>query len=238
MKMAARSIREVADPRETPRYSLVEAAHYLRLPSATVSSWVRGRNYPVSRGERRSAPLIVRPLDEDARLSFSNLIEAFVLRALREAYRIEMGAVRNALSHAEKKYGIERLLLSKQLRAAPGQLFLDRYSDLIELSTAGQHAMREVLEPYLERIEYDGGLALKLYPVVRREGVSGPKTVAIDPRVAFGRPIVERRGIKTAMIAERFDVGESVKSIAVDYDLEIPDVEEAIRYERWSDKAA
>jgi len=62
--------------------------------------------------------------------------------------------------------------------------------------------------------------------------------VAIDPRVAFGRPIVERRGIKTAMIAERFDVGESVRSIATDYDLEIPDVEEAIRYERWSEKAA
>jgi len=238
MKTAPRAIREVLDPRETPRYSLVEAAHYLRLPPATVSSWVRGRSYPVSRGERRSAPLIVRPVDKNTRLSFSNLIEAFVLRALREAYRIEMGSVRNALAHAEKKYGVKRLFLSNELRAAPGQLFLDRYSDLIELSTAGQHAMRDVLEPYLERIEYDNGLALKLYPVVRREGVSGPKTVAIDPRVAFGRPIVERRGIKTAMIAERFDVGESVRSIADDYDLEIPDVEEAIRYERWSEKAA
>ena len=238
MKSATRSIREVVDPREAPRYSLVEAAHYLRLPAATLSSWIRGRSYPVTRGERRSAPLIVRPLDADTRLSFSNLIEAFVLRALREAYRIEMGSVRNALAHAEKKYGVKRLLLSKELRAAPGQLFLDRYSDLIELSTAGQHAMRDVLEPYLERIEYGGGLALKLYPVVRRAGVGGPKTVAIDPRVAFGRPIVERRGIKTAMIAERFDVGESVRSIATDYDLEIPDVEEAIRYERWSEKAA
>jgi uncharacterized protein (DUF433 family) len=238
MKATDRTRREIVDPRESPRYSLVEAANYLRLPVATLSSWVRGRSYPVSRGARRSEPLIVRPLDDDTRLAFSNLIEAFVLRALREAYRIEMGAVRSALTHAERKYGVKRLFLSKELRAAPGQVFLDRYTHLIELSSPGQHAIRDVLAPYLERIEYDGGLALRLYPLVRRAGVSGPRTVAIDPRVAFGRPIVERRGIKTAMIAERFDVGESVSAIANDYDLEIPDVEEAIRYERWSEKAA
>ena len=238
MKATVRSAREVVDPREAPRYSLVEAAHYLRLPSATLSSWVRGRSYPVAQGERRSAPLIVRPVADDARLSFSNLVEAFALRALREGFGIEMQAVRNARAHAEKKYGIKRLLLSKELRAAPGQLFLDRYFELIELATAGQHAMRNVLEPYLERIVYDRGIALRLYPVVRRDGISGPKTVAIDPQIAFGRPIVERHGIKTSMIAERFDVGETITAIAEDYDLEIPDVEEAIRYERWSEKAA
>jgi len=238
MKSTQRSNLDSVDERDAPRYLIVEAAHYLRLPPTTLSSWIHGRSYPVARGERRSAALFVRPVDGDSRLSFSNLIEAFVLRALRESYGVKMTAVRAAVAHAERRYGVKRLLMSKQLRAAPGRLFLDRYSDLIELASSGQHAMRNVLEPYLDRIEYDGGLALKLYPLVRREGVAGPRTVAIDPRMAFGRPIVEHRGIKTSAIAARFDVGESVSVIARDYDLEIPDVEEAIRYERWSDKAA
>jgi hypothetical protein len=31
------------DPRETPACSPAEAAHYLRIPLATLRSWVRGR---------------------------------------------------------------------------------------------------------------------------------------------------------------------------------------------------
>jgi uncharacterized protein (DUF433 family) len=49
--------------------------------------------------------------------------------------------------------------------------------------------------------------------------------------MAFGRPIVERKGITTSVIGERFRAGESMLDIAEDYDLEAFEVEEAIRYE-------
>lgn len=228
----------VTDPREDPRYTLIEAAHYLRLAPATLSSWVRGRSYRVSDGQKRFEPLIRRPDPRDTRLSFVNLVEAFVLRALRSSYRLQIYQVRTALSHAERKYGVHCLLANEQLRAAPGQLFLQRYRELIELASAGQRAMPEILEAYLDRLVFEAGCAIRLYPIARRDGERGPRIVVIDPKISFGRPIVEAKAIKTVILAERFDVGESIPNIAADYDLKADEVEEAIRYERWSEKAA
>jgi hypothetical protein len=105
------------DPREAPLYTLAEAAHYLHLPPATLRSWVEGR-YFTSGGERRFSPgVIVRPDSEDARLSFTNLVEAHVLRALRSEHGVPMQHVRKALDYAEARCGIQRLLISDQLRA-------------------------------------------------------------------------------------------------------------------------
>jgi uncharacterized protein (DUF433 family) len=54
----------------------------------------------------------------------------------------------------------------------------------------------------------------------------------IDPSIAFGRPILLRRGITTAVIAERIDAGESVGEVATDYELSSDEIEGAILYER------
>lgn len=71
------------DPREIPLYTVAEAAGYLHLPRATLRSWVDGRTYTASGEERRPPRLIERPDPGDDRLSFNNLVEAHVLRALR-----------------------------------------------------------------------------------------------------------------------------------------------------------
>ena len=54
----------------------------------------------------------------------------------------------------------------------------------------------------------------------------------IDPRIAFGRPIVARKGSSTSAIAERIDAGESLDDIAADYDLGQFEIEQAVLYER------
>lgn len=160
-----------------------------------------------------------------------------MLRALRETYGIKMLEVRRALNYAERQLGVPRLFLSEHLRASPGGIFFDRYERLIDLSS-GQMVLREIMRAYLERVVYQHGVAFRLYPLSHVEPQRAPRIVMLDPRIAYGRPIVEARGIKTATIAERFDVGESVLQIAEDYSLEPTHVEEAIRYERWSQKAA
>ena len=55
--------------------------------------------------------------------------------------------------------------------------------------------------------------------------------IAIDARIAFGRPVVLRQGIETASIAQRIDANESVDEVAEDYGLTIAEVEEAVVYE-------
>ncbi|HKI05885.1 MAG TPA: DUF433 domain-containing protein [Thermoanaerobaculia bacterium] len=220
------------DPNELPRYTVPEAAHYLRMPHETLKSWVVGRNYPVSGGEKHWAGLIKRPDDADPKLSFSNLIEAHVLLALRKQYGVKMKEIRESLEIAQERFNIPRVLLSPQLRATKGNVFLDQLHQLTNLSKGGQGAIPEILEAYLERIDWNvAGMPDRMHPLTRPDLLESPKLLAIDPRIAFGRPVVKRNAIKTSAIAERFRAGESISELADDYDLEVFEVEEALRYE-------
>jgi uncharacterized protein (DUF433 family) len=72
---------------------------------------------------------------------------------------------------------------------------------------------------------------VRLYPFVSAETPS-ERPIAIDPNIAFGRPVVLRRGISTGATAERIDVGETVADLAEDYDLSQAEIEQAVLYER------
>lgn len=144
-----------------------------------------------------------------------------------------MQAVRTALDYAEAELGIRRLLLSPELHTSGGELLLDKYGELLSLSRAGQLAMRLVLEAYLERVERDQeDFPVRLYPFTGRDVISGPKTILIDPQISFGRPVLVRGCIKTAVLAERVDSGESIEELARDYELPRSEIEAAILYER------
>jgi uncharacterized protein (DUF433 family) len=221
------------EPVEIPRYSMAEAAKYLRMSDSTLKTWVAGRNYPVASGQKHWAGLIHRPDPDDSRLSFLNLIEAHVLLALRRQYRVKMPEVRIALDFAREALHVERVLLSQNLRVTTGNVFLEHLGGLINLGRAGQGAIPEILQAYLERIEWDRrNFPVKLFPLTQADYTDAPKVLAIDPVVAFGRPVIERKAITTSVIAERFfQARESIEVIAEDYDLETFEVEEAIRYE-------
>lgn len=217
---------------DLPAYPIAEAALYVRVAPATLRSWVVGREYPTSKGTRHFRPLI-RLADRRQRLlSFNNLVEAHVLRALRTTHGTPIPSIRKALDYGESELGIERLLLSHELSTDKRELFLDRYGELINLSRAGQLAMRAVLETHLSRIQRDSSaFPLRLFPFVKTEGSHAPRHIAIDPAVGFGRPILRRRGVSTRAIVDRINAGESVEEIAADYGLEEIEVQEAIVYE-------
>jgi uncharacterized protein (DUF433 family) len=219
------------DLRDQPAYALAEASRYLKLPTATLRSWVVGRPYPKADGVAHSRPLIHPPNKSPLLLSFWNLIEAHVLRSLRTEHGVSIKAVRQALSYAERTEKINRLLLSKDLRTDAGRLFVDKYSELIDLSASGQLAMRKLFEEHLKRVDWeDWQFPVRLYPFV--SGQSERRPIAIDPKIAFGRPVVLRAGISTGAIATRIDAGESVQALAEDYDLRPEEIEEAVLYER------
>ena len=154
-----------------------------------------------------------------------------MLRSLRTEHAISIKSVREALRFAEKSENIDRLLLRKDLETEAGKLFLRKYGELIELSGSGQLAMRKLFEEHLKRVEWDEWqFPVRLYPFV--SGDSERRPIAIDPSIAFGRPIVLRAGVSTGVIAERIDAGESVADLADDYGLTTEEVEQAVVYER------
>lgn len=221
------------DIRHQPAYSLAEGARYLRLPAATLRTWTLGRAYPTTKGEGRFKPLIRPASAGPTSLSFWNLIEAHVLRALRTGHGVTLKAVRQAVSFAEKELDIDRLLLRPELRSEAGQLFLQHYGQLINLSASGQLAMRHVLEAHLARVTWDEArFPIRLHPFLTSEIPDGSMPIAIDPTVAFGRPVLVAQGVSTAAIVARIDAGEQPAEVALDYGLTLADVEQAMLYER------
>jgi len=233
MRASPRRGEKPFDPRNTAAYPLAEAARYLKLPSATLRSWVIGRRYPKGEGVAQFQPLIRPPSSRPPLLSFWNLIEAHVLRSLRTEHGISLKDLRQALRYAEGHLQIQRLLLDKRLCTEAGKLFLERYGQLINLSASGQLAMRRVFDEHLKRIEWgDFAFPIRLYPFISSSAETPERPIAIDPHIAFGRPIVVSAGVTTQAIADRIDAGEGIDEIASDYGLERGDIEQAVLYER------
>ncbi len=220
------------DPRDRPRYTYAETARATGVPATTVGAWVRGQVYPRKHSVGRFEAVIRRPVADDSRLSFNNLIEVHVLRALRTVHDVKLKEIRTAIGLAEQEFDIERLLIHSDLRTSGGQLFLDNYFQLVELSTSAQIAMRSILEQYLERVAFDEmKLAAEFFPIERSPLHRGEKLVLVSPFVSFGQPVIARVGVTTHAVAERVNAGEDRALLIEDYGLEESEFDEAILFE-------
>ena len=86
------------DVREVPAYTISEAAHYLSLSYSTLRSWIAGQPYSY-RGERKMFRAVIKPADPQTHeLSFSNLVEAYVLTAIRRERQIGLPTIRDRKS--------------------------------------------------------------------------------------------------------------------------------------------
>jgi uncharacterized protein (DUF433 family) len=221
-----------SDPRELASYTLSEAAHYLRLPRATLRSWVLGRHYPTQSGKGFFRPVIIPAENEPTILSFINLVEAHVLGAIRRQHKVPLPAVRKALRYVTQQFPSRHPLADQSFETDGLNLFVEKFGQLINVSSEGQLAIREVLEAHLRRIERDpSGAPLRLYLFTRMAGSDEPKSVVIDPFVSFGRPVLAGTSVPTSAVAERYKAGETIESLSNDYDCPPLQIEEAIRCE-------
>ncbi len=220
------------DPANIPRYTRIDAERATGVPASTIGVWVHGMPFTNRKGTKkgRYEPVIALPEPEDPRLSFNNLLEVNVLRALREVHEVKLRSVREAIENAKQEHQIERLLIHPNLRTSGGALFLDYYFQLVELSHSKQMAMRTILEHSLQRVELDKQLRPSFFPEPRHMAPAA-RPILVSPYVSFGNAILERRGISTYAIRSRVDAGETRAAIVADYELTEEEFEEAILYE-------
>jgi len=84
---------------DTPAYTLREAGRLSGISLGTLHAWTHG-----------PSPIIRLAGD---RWSFTNLVEAYTLRALRKAHGMRLSEVRNAVRNAEEKLGLRHPLASR-----------------------------------------------------------------------------------------------------------------------------
>jgi uncharacterized protein (DUF433 family) len=228
-----------ADPRELPAYGISEAAHYLSIPDNTVRSWVCGRSFPAKGGSRRSQR-VIQPADPRAlQLSFVNLLELHVLGAIRREHHVQLRNVRSAVKYLETEFESKHPLIDHDMLTNGTDLFTKRLGKLVNLSREGQLAMQEMLGIYLQRIDRDAiGLAVRLYPFTRTPSATSesPRLVVIDPRLAFGRPVIAGTRVPTGDVFERFKAADSLDQLTQEYGRTPEEIFAAIRYE--ADRAA
>ncbi|MCD8487685.1 MAG: DUF433 domain-containing protein [Desertifilum sp.] len=218
------------DPRNLPNYTASDAARHLRIPPATVRAWAKGTSYRAIEGRKTFSPVITASQPKPLRLSFINLIELHILRAIRTQHKIDLNKIRDALDYLETQLNISHPLAHTQFRTDGVDLFIEHYGELINASSPAQGILKGAIEQHLERIEPDDrGLAIRLYPFTRDRESESPRILAIDPRIAFGRLAIVGRGIPVDIITSRYRAGDSIHCLAEDYRCPVESIEEAIR---------
>jgi uncharacterized protein (DUF433 family) len=253
-------VKTQADPRERPAYTLAEAATYAGISTHTAGEWVRGRPERKPIGRRSAQPLIRPASRSPCLLSFTNLVELFVLADLRRVHGVPLQRVRTALRYVEKHLGIARPLVDARFKTDGLDMFVEHLAEpdaapsvtkkprgavrrppaaapvtgaLVNASAGGQVAIRQALETRLSRVEFDDtGFAVRLFPLVRRDSVQQPHSIMMDPQRGFGRPVLAATGIRTSIVADRFFAGESYQDLADDYGVPLEQIEDAVRCEQ------
>jgi uncharacterized protein (DUF433 family) len=221
-----------SDPREIPAYRLVDAATYLGIAVPTLRAWVKGTHYSIKHGKKFFKPVFCLPDPRLPFLSYTNLVEAFVLSSLRRKHKIDLYKIRKAIESLKARFNSLHPLAEHQFETNGIDIFVEQYGQLINVGQGDQLAMRQMLQAYLTRVEHDpAGKAAKLYPFIRLNGTDQPRNVVINPYVSFGKPVIAGTGLPTRVVAERFKAGDSIPQIAADYGRKEEEIDDAIRYE-------
>ncbi|MCB9879174.1 MAG: DUF433 domain-containing protein [Planctomycetes bacterium] len=230
-----RKANQKRDPRDVPNYTLPEAARWLGLASNTLRVWLRGQDYRTQSGKKHALPVVHPAGEGPLGLSFWNLVECSVLATIRKEHAVSLQKVRSALAYVGKELGMKRPLIEQEFITDGVGLFVDRYGKLIDASRQGQLAMREILSAGLTRIERDEeGLAARLFPW--RSDPREPRVVAVDPRIAFGQPILASTRVPIEVVFDRFRAGDTISHLAEDYGVEQSKIEDLVR--KWFGPAA
>jgi uncharacterized protein (DUF433 family) len=216
---------QTCDSLEMPAYTPSEVASYLRIPYQTLKYWITRHGAVDS--------IIVPARARPPILSFINLLECHVVDAMRRHHRLRLPVIRRAVQTAATLFPTGHPLIDQKFKTDGVDLFVESLGrEVINLSKGGQFVLKEILNLYLQRIEFNtAGTVTKFYPFVVRAGADEPKIVSISPSVAFGRSVIDGTGIATAVIAARFRAREPISALAEEYGRSEQEVEEAIRWE-------
>lgn len=208
-------------------YLIPDAARILRLPPPLLRSWLNGRP---TQDERYfpAGEFQTEGKGADRHFGFHALIELFTIAQLRKR-GIPMSTVRLARAELMERFETPHPFAIEGLMTS-GRSLLKSLNDeiLLELGTRGQTAFSKVLEPFCASLEFDraSSLANRYFPLGRDQ------PVVVDPRHAFGRPVVVGTNITTQAIMSLLRGGETAENIAESYQIDLEAVLAAKAFEQ------
>jgi uncharacterized protein (DUF433 family) len=206
-----------------PLLTPLETAQHLQIPERTVRSWLRH--------ESAGHPLVhsIKPARRGhPSMPFVAVVEAYVLRSLRNL-GLSPTKIADAAAEVREQFDTEYGLASRRIATDGVDVFI-HYLETDEIARAGDRQMpfRELINDYLHYIlweeddDFPTRLTLRMYDPAIAE-------VVIDPRFAWGAPIVEPAKIPVTAVLGMWRAGESADVVASEYGLTVEQVQALVR---------
>lgn len=214
----------VIDRIRVPLLTPLETAQHLDIPERTIHSWLSSK--------AAGKPLVhsVTPLRRGhPAVPFVALVEAYVLRSLRNL-RVAPAKISAAAADIRREFGTEYGLANRRIATDGIDVFV-HYVDTDEMARVGdqQTPIRMVINDFLRYISWDDSDDPLPVRLTLRRFDPAVAQVVIDPRFAWGSPIVEPVKVRVDDVLGMWRAGEPVDAIADDYGLNVAQVETIVR---------
>jgi uncharacterized protein (DUF433 family) len=209
-------------------YTVPMAAQLLGESGTKIRSWLDG--YPNS----EATPIIRRqlpPINGRTVLGFLDLIEARFVRYF-DHLGLSPQSIRKVTEKLRARHDADHpFATNKRFRTDGRKIFMEIVETEQELRILNlmndNFEMPEVIEASLfDSILYADDLAYRWRPA--RE----MPHVVLDPKYAFGRPVVENIWVPTDALYGAFEADGDARAVAEDFEIEQGIVEEAIAFEK------
>jgi uncharacterized protein (DUF433 family) len=217
-------------------YSAPDAARLTGIPAARLRRWLRG--YPFTPRDAVAPSFSEKVIegelpviDDVLALSFLDLQEARCLEEFRKR-GVGWKALRDYHAKARATLGTDHPFSTGQFKTVGRRImrdFVTEHGDPILLDLAKDQAtFREFLQPYLRGLEFlpDSRFPARWFPM------AGTRRVVLDPKRAFGHPIVAKRGVQTSILFRAYKAEGSLDRVARWYEVDVRSVKDAVEYER------
>jgi len=215
------------DPWTRGVYLVPDAARILRLPADLLRTWVSGRK----QDEKQHFPLgdiISSGTGLDRHFGFLTLVELYLVAQLRKR-GVTMPTIRADRDELARRYKTPHpFALGGILTSGKGLLKELGDGVLLELGTSGQTAIQKIIHPFCTQLDFDQAtlLARRFFPLGRNH------PIVVDPRHAFGRPVIEGTNITTEAIMSLLRGGEPPENIAESFSIPLAAVNAARSFEQ------
>lgn len=214
-------------------YTISEASFITGIKKESIRRWIKGYKYSLRSNKLQAKPVFDKDYPDSLDkvvLSFLDIIELKFIQSFRN-HGVKWSVIREAAAIAER-------LLQNTHPFATRKFYTDTKTILVKIADESgevelidmiksQLVLDKIVEPLLhECLDFDiDEMASRWWPL----GKNG--RIVIDPKLNFGKPVIDTFNIPTETIYSSFLVERSIKTVADWYEIDEDSIRRAIEYE-------
>ncbi len=177
-----------------PLYSFAGADRLAGVTRGTSSRWLKGYRYWYTPEERRVLPPITPDPSPREAVSFIDLVEVVAIGKLREK-GFSLRRVRQINEYCQLALSETRPLVTEGFKTDGRDVFVVAETGYLldVLHGAGTQAWDEVLDPFLDTLDYENDLVRRWWPLGKAE------PIVVDPDYGFGLAVVRGSGVRSEL---------------------------------------